>query len=321
MQTGIPEWIATETYYANSSVVLGSNGNIYISLTDNNINHTPVGDTTNWSIVWSRTNDGTGSGLDADLVRGTIPGAGGLLLLTLSALSSVIPNMNGTANSGSSDIPARQDHIHPTDTTYGIGGNGQIITVQSGGIDSLIKGGNYIVSPTSSGSIPWSGYWTLVSVASGGLTGSATVLCVVQVASRYSSSLIQKKRVSFNGGASWSAWVDQWDSGNDGTGSGLDAGLLCGVDPRVGSAGTHGYVTIPYNTTYVIPAGTYMMQYCGDGFGGFATKLLLQMYNGTSGWEPIGGSNFSGGLIMSDGVNYRFVAYIGDCLLALRKIY
>lgn len=73
-QSGVPEWIATENYYANKSFVIGSNGNIYKALTGTdgspNINHNPVGDTTNWAIVWDKTNDGAGSGLDADNVRG-----------------------------------------------------------------------------------------------------------------------------------------------------------------------------------------------------------------------------------------------------------
>jgi hypothetical protein len=59
-QAGVPEWIATENYYANASVVLGSNGKIYISKTGTdgspNINNDPTTDTgTNWRYVW--TND------------------------------------------------------------------------------------------------------------------------------------------------------------------------------------------------------------------------------------------------------------------------
>lgn len=59
-QAGVPEWIATENYYANASVVLGSNGKIYISKTGTdgspNINNNPTTDTgTNWRFVW--TND------------------------------------------------------------------------------------------------------------------------------------------------------------------------------------------------------------------------------------------------------------------------
>lgn len=61
--------------------------------------------------------DGTDSLLDTDLVRGTTPGAAGLTLLSLTALSSITPYMNGTGTVGISDIPSREDHIHPKDST------------------------------------------------------------------------------------------------------------------------------------------------------------------------------------------------------------
>ena len=44
-------------------------------------------------------------------------GAGGQLLLALSALSALSPKMDGTAAVGVSNTPAREDHVHPTDTS------------------------------------------------------------------------------------------------------------------------------------------------------------------------------------------------------------
>lgn len=46
-QHGIAEWGASETYFVNSLAV-GSDGNIYVSLTDNNKGNDPVTNTTNW---------------------------------------------------------------------------------------------------------------------------------------------------------------------------------------------------------------------------------------------------------------------------------
>lgn len=46
-QHGIAEWGADETYFVNSLAV-GSNGNLYVSLTDNNKGNNPVKDTKNW---------------------------------------------------------------------------------------------------------------------------------------------------------------------------------------------------------------------------------------------------------------------------------
>lgn len=46
-QHGIAEWGASETYFVNSFAV-GSDGNLYVSLTDNNKGNDPATDTTNW---------------------------------------------------------------------------------------------------------------------------------------------------------------------------------------------------------------------------------------------------------------------------------
>lgn len=87
-QSGVPEWLSTESYYANKSIVLGSDGSMYRSLTGSdstpNVNHNPVGDSTNWAIIWDKTNDGTGSGLDADLLRSVTPGTWALAYLALA---------------------------------------------------------------------------------------------------------------------------------------------------------------------------------------------------------------------------------------------
>ncbi|MBQ5473710.1 MAG: tail fiber protein [Lachnospiraceae bacterium] len=49
-QQGVSEWDAGTTYYKNSLCTVIENNNLVIkrSLTDNNINHNPVSDTTNW---------------------------------------------------------------------------------------------------------------------------------------------------------------------------------------------------------------------------------------------------------------------------------
>lgn len=46
-QHGVAEWGADETYFVNSFAV-GSNGTLYVSLTDNNKGNNPTTDTTNW---------------------------------------------------------------------------------------------------------------------------------------------------------------------------------------------------------------------------------------------------------------------------------
>ena len=89
----------------------------------------------------------------------------------------------------------------------------------------------------------------------------------------------------------------------DGSGSGLDADLLDGqhgsyyavggVDFVNGAAGTQGYFTVPKEGTLIIPKGLYMM-------AGEPDTHLQVNYSGS--WF---GSAPSGGLVLSDGVNYR----------------
>lgn len=47
MQRGVPEWLASETYYTGSFVSL-DNGRMYVSTTDDNTGNNPATDTVNW---------------------------------------------------------------------------------------------------------------------------------------------------------------------------------------------------------------------------------------------------------------------------------
>ena len=72
-QHGIAEWGADETYY-KSSVVKGSDGNIYGSKIDDNVGHNPVGDIDNWEQLNGSGFDfeGTKAEFDAAVAAGTI---------------------------------------------------------------------------------------------------------------------------------------------------------------------------------------------------------------------------------------------------------
>ena len=134
-QEGIPEYISTEEYYVGSVCQVA--GVLYTSKTGTsgspNIGNA-VSDTNNWKktlaiselsglgINWltalaASANSGAANGIDAKTLATVTPGAEGLLLLALASLSSLSPNMDGTAAAGSSNIPSRQDHVHPTDTS------------------------------------------------------------------------------------------------------------------------------------------------------------------------------------------------------------
>jgi hypothetical protein len=98
-QSGIAEYIATEEYYIGSLCQIA--GVIYVSQSgagsSPNVNNPPATDDgTYWLELLDAdgllakllTVDGSGSGLDADKVRATTPGTGGLELLAISALGT-----------------------------------------------------------------------------------------------------------------------------------------------------------------------------------------------------------------------------------------
>lgn len=60
-QNGIPEWDDNTAYYANTSFCQ-LNGKIYQSLTNDNIGHSPAGDSTNWKVFFDVANVPTLSG-------------------------------------------------------------------------------------------------------------------------------------------------------------------------------------------------------------------------------------------------------------------
>lgn len=75
MQRGIPEWIATETYYQGSVVSLG-NGHVYVSKTDNNTGNDPSLDTTetNWIVFPTPQDLRDGLALKVDRAGDTMTG-------------------------------------------------------------------------------------------------------------------------------------------------------------------------------------------------------------------------------------------------------
>jgi hypothetical protein len=76
--------------------------------------------------------------------------------------------------------------------------------------------------------------------------------------------------------------------------------ILGGVNLSTGNAGTYGFVNLSSGSTWVIPAGTYMM----GGAGEYNASVSLNIYTGSE-WRGI---NPVGGIVISDGVNFRIQA-------------
>ena len=186
--------------------------------------------------VWHSNNDGSGSGLDADLFDGV---DSSYFDKTKSKVVADLNTLTSTGtyfwNVGSSNIPA---------PLYG-------------------------------------NYGTLIVRARDGNN-------VTQIAVSKDFEFMWFRRKN-NG--SWNGWVTLWNSVNDGSGSGLDADKVDGVDFVNGAAGTQGVFTVKKGSTLVIPEGLYMLAV------GTADTWLEINYSDS--W--FGGTSCSG-LVLSDGV-------------------
>lgn len=142
-QAGIAEWQIDTEYFANKSLVLASNGGIYIAITGAaetpNKGLEPSTHSDNWKLLITK--DGVASGnppITRSISAGNgLSGGGDLsanrtLALDFETLTANI-KMNGAASVGTTLKAARSDHIHPVDTsrapinhassgtTYGVG--------------------------------------------------------------------------------------------------------------------------------------------------------------------------------------------------------
>lgn len=86
-QQGIPEWGADETYY-KSSVVKGSDGNIYGSKIDDNVGNNPVGDIANWEQL-------NGSGFDFEGTKAEFDAAVEEGIITADSVSLITDDVDG----------------------------------------------------------------------------------------------------------------------------------------------------------------------------------------------------------------------------------
>ena len=179
-----------------------------------------------WSKHWSARNDGAGSGLDADLLDGqhgsyyapasSIPSVGnGTLTVTTSGSASG----GGTFTANQSGNTTINISATDTNTTYNFGGST---------FTSRNSGNSIVIDSVTTNMV---GYVT-GSTAAGYADGAG-------FSAAYSSSWVGQLFVDFRTGklstrgkssGTWQAHRFMWDNLNDGSGSGLDADLLDGLD-------------------------------------------------------------------------------------------
>lgn len=131
LQTGIPAWISTETYYANGFCQV--DGEVYVSLTDSNTGNDPVTDTNNWQSLrnriapsssiakaWVNFNGNNGTILDSQNVSSVVRTAAGRYTITFTVAMAnanyAVVGTCGAANGGSNSSPAGNNNAVSRDT-------------------------------------------------------------------------------------------------------------------------------------------------------------------------------------------------------------
>jgi len=185
------------TTYSSSSA---SSWPMIINLTNSSpsVSFGPANITANGNTVWTAGNDSSGSGLDADL----LDGQHGSYYYAASN-----PSGYTTFANGSSEHITYVYRIHSSDST----------SPDNFGYSNRYQTFNYGVSSGVTGPL----------ISFGGLGSNYPM----QLTGAYSSGGGTFKMRTRNGdSSSWNAWRTIWHDGNDGSGSGLDADLLDGIE-------------------------------------------------------------------------------------------
>ena len=163
-----------------------------------------------WRKLWGENNDGAGSGLDADLLDG----------LQSGNASGNIPISNGTVNTNlNADLLDGQHASAFAPSGYGLGTTAKRLTA-----------GTDLNTITASG---WYDVQNPVNGVSGLTWHSLLVVCSADAnyVRQIAFSMTEQPNVIFirqRSAGTWGSWYRIWNSGNQGSGSGLDADLLDG---------------------------------------------------------------------------------------------
>jgi hypothetical protein len=210
-----------------------------------------------WREVWTSTSDGSGSGLDADLLDGqhasafqaagtynTIIGTdtdisytGATVLSTMTMTDGVVQS-HSSRNLTASDVgAAASSHTHPASDIV----SGTLADARLSSNVFLDRGDIDVTTVTDgSNSNPFDDAHSETKIAENGMrtisyTGASAFLytwnnggsaSVVQLGAHYNGDdFYMRVRTD---GSNWRDWKKLWHNGNDGAGSGLDADLLDG---------------------------------------------------------------------------------------------
>lgn len=264
-------------YYDGNSIYFGNGASSIVAKMDS-AGQLWNGNGTNK--YWHAGNDGSGSGLDADLLDGNHASA---FALSSHTHSTYLPLSGGTMTGGirlgSFSISADNSASNPIIGNWTTGRAG----IQLGGttgnatFDIFSKEGNSILSLSNGGTLS-----ITQSIITGGLSASDDPMYYV-----YPSLASNLKSVTIDGGTAW-------HSLNDGSGSGLDADLLDGQQGTYYQPAATAVTKTSSTGAAQMPAGTTAQQPTGSA-GQFRFNTETASFEGYDGsaWGAIGGGSAS----------------------------
>jgi hypothetical protein len=244
-----------------------------------------------WTKDWNASNDGSGSGLDADLLDGLDSSR----FVFGEATNATIVYSTGSANN------IAKSGFYRADTAV---------------TDKPVAGACHIIHLQSTASAD---YATQFGVPQAG----GSFYFRSKIAASWSAWVAVWS--SANDGVGSGLEADTLDTYHAGHATGqipvsdgavnatLNAALVAGINPVNGNAGTFGIYNSPGTLRWVVPAGTYIMVPQGD-----ADAIRLDIYNGSA-WvdSPLA---WSGGFLIADGVNISLRSTGTQFLVNYRKI-
>jgi len=221
------------SYYSNTLAMQMTGTGVGRIRTQTISNNTALG----WREVWDSGNDGSGSGLDAD----TLDGQHASAFLTGNQTITLSGDVSGSGTTSIAVTVADDSHNHVISNVDGLqtaldAKEPSNATILHRGSDISSADWNTFIDGTEaswntvlnhSGSNRPVGYYTYGTALSFSKSGQAKFqLYASEQASSGNGGLAY--RTGWD--TTYRAWANLWDSANDGSGSGLDADLLDGID-------------------------------------------------------------------------------------------
>lgn len=251
--------------------------------------HTDGTSAPNWERVWTSNTDGSGSGLDADLLDGQhgsyYATANHNHTLTLSGDVSGSGSVSGTISvTVNNDSHSHSNYLLTTgkaadsnlldgvDISRVVHGNG-VNRTDGGDPNTLRPSGFYENYQGNSPTATWYSYINMRHTNAGNGHGH-------QIAGSFYSAGDLYNR-SYSGNGTFTGWARIWNTANDGSGSGLDADLLDGQQGSYYAPASHSHSYLPL-TGGTLTGGLSISGY--NAFSSYSGNFSFLTLNNSTVW-------------------------------------